>query len=349
MLKRFEGCWTALITPFKVGEVDWEKLKRIVQFQLKEGVTGLVPTGTTGESPTLSWEEHDTVIDTVIRTANKKVFVMAGTGSNSTEEALRGTRHAAEAGVDAVLLVDCYYNGPSSLELRKEYYEVIARAFPNLFIVPYVIPGRSGTELSAEDLAILASEFKNIAAVKEATGNVERMKIERDLCGENFAILSGDDDVTFKIMSDPMIRASGVVSVASNIAPAAIEQMCRYILKGDMKKSEKLASKLDPLFKIVTVKTEEEIVLNKESLKIKYKFRNPLPIKTAMVGLGMISELCRQPLGKMTIKGVEIVRDALKTVWKNSPEILEPIQKFYGVDIEKRLTDDSIWKNLAYR
>src|SRR5471030_2074956 len=150
---RPEGAWTALVTPFdKKGKLDPAALKRLVEFQIAQGITGLVPTGTTGESPTLSWEEHNRVIEETIAFSRGKVGVMAGSGSNCTDEAIDATRHAREAGASAALIVDCYYNKPSSLELRTEYYEQIAEYVGDIAIVPYIIPGRCGTALSAEDL-----------------------------------------------------------------------------------------------------------------------------------------------------------------------------------------------------
>ena len=231
-LERFEGVWTAIATPFnRKGEIDFEGLEKNIRFQIANGAH-LIPTGTTGESPTLDWREHDRVITKAARLAKGKVFVMAGTGSNSTKEAMRGTKHAVEVGAQGALLMDCYYNGPSSLELRTQYYEVIARAFRKAFIMPYVIPGRTGTKLEVEDLTILHRKFKNVRSVKEATGDLERMAKTRILCGEDFDILSGDDDKTFEMMNRSDIRASGVVSVMSNIVPGPIGEMVRAILKG---------------------------------------------------------------------------------------------------------------------
>ncbi|MDO9350744.1 MAG: dihydrodipicolinate synthase family protein, partial [Deltaproteobacteria bacterium] len=300
----------------------------------------LIPTGTTGESPTLDWREHDRVITKAAKLAKGKAFVMAGTGSNSTKEALRGTKHAMEVGAQGALLMDCYYNGPSSLELRTQYYEVIARAFRKAFIMPYVIPGRTGTKLEVEDLTILHRKFKNVRSVKEATGDLERMAKTRTLCGEDFDILSGDDDKTFEMMNRSDIRASGVVSVMSNIVPGPIGEMVRAILKGDMERANYLKEVLDPLFKVVTVNTIESY----EGFEVPCKFRNPVAIKTMMKGLGMPSGPCRQPLGKMTPKGVEIVRNALKTVNEKDREILRPIQDFYRVNVEERLTNDRYWR-----
>lgn len=339
-LERFEGCWTAMVTPFnRKGEVDFEGLEKNVRFQIENGAN-LVPTGTTGESPTLDWREHDRVITKTVKLAKGKVFVMAGTGSNSTQEALRGTKHAVEVGAQGALLVDCYYNGPSSLELRTEYYEVIAKAFRKGFIMPYVIPGRTGTKLEVEDLAILHRKFKNVRSVKEATGDLERMAKTRTLCGEDFDILSGDDDKTYEMMIRPDIGCSGVVSVMSNIVPGPIGEMVRAISHGDMERANRLKDVLDPLFKVVTVNTKELY----EGFEVPAKFRNPLAIKTMMKGLGLPSGPCRQPLGKMTPKGVGIVREALKEVYEKDKEILMPIQQFYKVNIEERLSRDRYWK-----
>lgn len=339
-LERFEGVWTALVTPFnRKGEIDFEGLEKNVQFQIANGAH-LVPTGTTGESPTLDWREHDRVISRVVKLAKGKAFVIAGTGSNSTQEALRGTKHAVEVGAEGALLVDCYYNGPSSLELRTQYYEVIAKAFRKTFIVPYIIPGRTGTKLEVEDLAILHRKFRNVRSVKEATGDLDRMAKTRVLCGEDFDILSGDDDKTFEMMTRSDIRASGVVSVMSNIVPGPIGEMVKAVLKGDLERANRLKEILDPLFKVVTVNTIESY----EGFEVPTRFRNPLSIKTMMKGLGLPAGPCRPPLGKMTPKGIEIVRNALKAVYEKDREVFRPLQDFYKVNIEERLTNDKFWK-----
>jgi 4-hydroxy-tetrahydrodipicolinate synthase len=339
-LERFEGCWTAMVTPFdRKGEIDFEGLEKNVQFQIENGAN-LVPTGTSGESPTLDWREHDRVITKTAKLAKGKVFVIAGTGSNSTREAMRGSKHAVEVGSQGLLLVDCYYNGPSSLELRTQYYEVIAKAFRKAFIVPYVIPGRTGTKLEVEDLAILHRKFKNLRSVKEATGDLDRMAKTRVLCGEDFDILSGDDDKTFEMMTRNDIHASGVVSVMSNIVPGAIGAMVKAIRDRNMEGANQLKDILDPLFKVVTVNTIESY----EGFEVPCKFRNPLAIKTMMKGLGLPSGPCRPPLGKMTPKGVEVVRTALKEVYEKDKEVFTPLQDFYKVNIEERLSNDRYWK-----
>lgn len=339
-LERFEGCWTALVTPFnRKGEIDFEGFEKNVLFQIENGAN-LVPTGTTGESPTLDWREHDRVITKAARLAKDRAFVIAGTGSNSTQEALRGTKHAVEVGAQAVLLVDCYYNGPSSLELRTEYYEVIAKAFRKTFVIPYVIPGRTGTKLEVEDLAILHRKFRNVRAVKEATGDLERMAKTRNLLGEDFDILSGDDDKTYEMMTRSDIRASGVISVLSNIVPSPIREMVEAIQKGDQAKAHRLKEVLDPLFKLVTVNTVESY----EGFEVPCKFRNPVPIKTMMNALGLPSGPCRPPLGKMTPKGKEFVRNALKKVYETDRTVFAPLEEFYKVNVEERLSLDRYWK-----
>jgi 4-hydroxy-tetrahydrodipicolinate synthase len=339
-LERLEGCWTALVTPFtEKGALDLEGLRKNVTFQI-EGGAHLLPTGTTGESPTVDWREHNQIIEEVVKLATGRSFVMAGTGSNSTQEALRGTKHAVEMGAEGVLLVDCYYNGPSSLELRTEYYEVIAKEFPKTAIIPYVIPGRTGTQLEVEDLAILHRTYKNVRAVKEATGDLERMAKTRRLLGDTFDILSGDDDMTFAMMTREDIKAQGVVSVIANVVPGALADMTGALNRGDMARGEELAQALDPLFKIVTVKTVEEY----EGFQVPCKFRNPSAIKTLMRGLGMPAGPCRPPLGRMTPRGITVVRDAIRTVYENSREVLTPIADFYKVDLEERIYQDEHWR-----
>ncbi|HET6455882.1 MAG TPA: 4-hydroxy-tetrahydrodipicolinate synthase [Armatimonadota bacterium] len=346
----FQGAWTALITPMTTdGGVDWAGLEKNLQFQAEQGITGVVPTGTTGESPTLVWDEHNKIIERTLKTLAGKCEVIAGTGSNSTQEAVESTERAAEHGAKAALLVDCYYNGPSSLELRNEYYGVLAEFFPDISFIPYVIPGRSGTALAVEDLAILAGEYPNIHAVKEATGDLERMAKTRSLLGPDFFILSGDDDITYKMMTTPEIKAAGVISVISNVAPAAVKQMVAKVLAGDLATASALRDALAPLFGIVTVKVESTRTLpNGKTAIVQDRFRNPLAIKTLMSALGMPAGPGRQPLGRMTADGVEVVRNAARTVWERNPEILAPIGDFFGVNVEGRIAEDSVWAELSY-
>jgi 4-hydroxy-tetrahydrodipicolinate synthase len=346
----FAGAWTAFITPMTGdGAIDWAGLEKNLEFQIEEGITGLVPTGTTGESPTLTWDEHNDVIERTLKMAEGKCGVIAGTGSNSTQEAVESTEHAAERGARAALVMDCYYNGPSSLELRHEYYGVLAEMFPNVEFVPYIIPGRTGTALGVEDLAILAAEYPNINSVKEATGDLARMAREREMIGPDFFILSGDDDLTFKMMTEPAIMSQGVISVISNVVPGAVGRMARKILAGDIPAASKIAIALAPLFGIVTVKAKSERVLpDGAKVIVEDRFRNPLAVKTLMEGLGMPAGPGRQPLGKMTAEGVAMVRNAAMAVWRKNPEMLAPIGGFYKIDVEHRLMLDVYWNELAY-
>ncbi|MEN6370989.1 MAG: 4-hydroxy-tetrahydrodipicolinate synthase [Armatimonadota bacterium] len=342
---KLEGAYTAIVNPLTPdGCVDYDGLIKNIEFQVSQGIAGVVPVGTTGESPTISQDERKETIERTIAAAAGRCKVIAGTGSNSTEKCIANTKHAAQAGVDAALVVDCYYNGPSSQELRDEYYSVVAEEFPGLTIVPYIIPGRTGTALSVEDLAILYAKYPNISAVKEATGDLARMVYTRELCGRDFNIISGDDDLTYKMMTDPKIAADGVISVASNVIPGPAQEMVSAVKAGNLQKAEKLQNALDPLLKIVTVKAENERTLpDGRTVKVVDKYRNPVAIKTLMSALGMPSGACRRPLGKMTKPGVEVVRKAIKTVWDNNPELLAPIAEFYGIDIEARIADDNNW------
>jgi len=341
----FSGCYTAIITPMKKNlEVDYEGLERLVEFQIEQGVSGILAVGTTGESPTLTWKEHIEVIRKVHESSKERVLTIGGTGSNNTEESLEATREISNFGVKCVLLVDPYYNGPSSLEIRREYVEPIAREFPHIQVIPYVIPGRSGTQLLPPDLAILHSELENVNAVKEATGNFENMRLIRRLCGEDFDILSGDDDKTYNMMKDPKIKASGVISVASNVAPGFVQRFVKATLEGKIEESERLYAALKPLFSMVTVKTEEETPYG----PVLCKARNPLPYKTLMNVLGMPSGPCRRPLGKMTKKGLQAVLKVARAVYEKNPEILEPVEKFFDVDLSKRLYEEDCWRGLTY-
>jgi len=344
----FKGAWTALVTPFKKdGGVDWEGFEKNVDFQIKEGISGLLPMGTTGESPTVSHEEHAAINKKVFDYAAGRCEILAGCGSNSTEESIKSVKAAAEAGIKAALIIDCYYNGPSSFELRTRHYGRIAETFPDIEFVPYIIPGRTGCEMSSYDLALLGEKYSNINVVKEATGNIERMEIEGRVLPEGFVILSGDDGITFEMMASPKIKAQGVISVLTNIVPAAISRMCAAASAGRYGDAKEINKKLKPLFDIVTVKTARMEKIKGMQYKVADKFRNPVPVKTLMNALGIPSGELRAPLGLMTPAGVLTVRSALKSVWLRSPEILNPVQEFYGTDIEKVLADDSVWAALA--
>lgn len=341
----FEGCYTASITPMRTdGTVDFDGLEKLLEFQMASGIDGILAVGTTGESPTLLWEEHNEVTERVCRMAKGRCQAIAGTGSNSTREALAGTEHAAHLGADAVLLVDPYYNGPSSAEIRREYVSPVASEFPDLPIIPYVIPGRTGTMLHAEDLALLFEEHPNVSAVKEATGNYDNMAKTRRLCGEAYTILSGDDDRTVEMMTRADIRAAGVISVMSNVVPGPIVRLTHAITAGDGAAADRLAADLKPLFGIVGVTTTEQ----SRKGPVPCKARNPVPVKTLMNILGMPAGPCRRPLGKLSRQGLAVVVDAARKAWRNDPGLLAPIADAFGVDVEARLLDDGAIAKLAY-
>ncbi len=339
-----KGCYTALVTPFRNDLVDYEGLDKLCRFQIENNVTGILAVGTTGESPTLAWDEHNSLIENISKQTKGKCFCIAGTGSNNTNEALSATRHAVEAGVDAVLLVDPYYNGPSSLEIRKEYIAPVAKTFPEITVIPYIIPGRTGTQMLPEDIALLKQECPNVTAVKEATGNIDNMKRTREVCGPDFDIFSGDDALLVNMMTDADIAASGVISVASNIVPGPTTRLVELVAEGKMEEAETLHSALKPLFKLTSVVTMEETPFG----EVKCIARNPLAVKTAMQILGMPAGNCRKPLGKMTRKGVAVVVAYLTEVMANNPELLAPVEAFFGVDINARLKDDALIESLVY-
>lgn len=339
------GCYTALITPMRDDwSVDHAGLERLIEFQIGSGVQGLLAVGTTGESPTLLWEEHDDVIERTCAQAGKRCLTIAGTGSNNTRETLDGSEHAVHAGADAVLLVDPYYNGPSSLEIRREYVEPVAREFPELQVIPYIIPGRTGAKMEPEDLALLARAYANVSAVKEATGDLDNMARTRELCGPHFVILSGDDDKTVAMMKSERIRAAGVISVMSNVIPGAIQRLTELLKADDLQAADALATTLAPLLSIVGVATTESSPVG----PVRCKARNPLPVKTLMRVLGMPSGPCRRPLGKMTRAGLQIVLDAARAVHAADPGILEPVARTFDVDVDARLRDDALVDELTY-
>ena len=338
------GCYTALITPFNGEMVDVAGIEKLVSYQIQSGITGVLAVGTTGESPALSWKEHHQVTQMIASASKGKCLCIAGTGSNNTREALEASRYAVALGVDALLLVDPYYNGPSSLEIRKEYVEPVAAAFPDTQVIPYVIPGRTGTQLLPEDLAIVSKTHPNVATVKEATGNLDNMRQTRKFCGPDYTILSGDDALTYDMMTDSGILAGGVISVVSNVVPAAMATMVRLLVQKNNSEAKNLKEALDPLFDLVTVKTLETTPYG----EVVFRARNPLAIKTLMAILGMPSGGCRRPLGKMTQKGLEKILIAARTVQKANPELLKPVADFFGVNIDERLNTPVYWKGLAY-
>jgi 4-hydroxy-tetrahydrodipicolinate synthase len=280
----FRGSFTALVTPFRGGEVDVEALEGLVEFQIAGGVSGLVPCGTTGETPAMSEEEDRLVISTVVRVANGRVPVIAGTGSNSTGMAVKYTKMAEEVGADGSLQVVPYYNKPTQEGLYR-HFAAIAEA-TSLPLVLYNIPGRTGLTMSAETTARLA-EIPNVVGTKEATHSMDMASDIRKLCGEEFAILSGDDSLTLPLMA---LGGSGVISVASNVAPGAVSRMVSALLDGDFEAGRELHYELLPLFRALFLET------------------NPIPVKTAASILGLCSDEMRLPLVPMSDGNLEELR-----------------------------------------
>ena len=272
----FRGAIVAIVTPFKNGKVDEAALRKLVEFQIKNGTDGIVPCGTTGESSTLSHEEHDRVIEVVIDAAKKRVPVIAGTGSNSTAEAIRLTRHAYKAGADGALMVCPYYNRPTQ-EGLYQHYKAVAEAVP-ISIIVYNIPGRTGVNINPDTLARLA-KIKNIVGVKEASGSIKQMSDVIHLCGPKFDVLSGDDLFTLPLMA---MGGHGVISVISNVAPADMAAMVDAFVAGDLKKARTLHYKMTPLIDALFVET------------------NPTPVKAALAMMKKISYEVRLPLYKLS-------------------------------------------------
>jgi 4-hydroxy-tetrahydrodipicolinate synthase len=339
------GCFTALITPFTEAlELDRTGLEQLIEFQIKNSITGILVTGTTGESPTFKWQEHNLVIDLAAKQIKGRSRVIAGTGSNNTDEALTAAGHAANQGVDALLMVDPYYNGPSSLEIRKEYYEAVAGRYPDMEIIPYIIPGRTGAQMLPQDLALLAEACPNVRSVKEATGNLDNMKLTRKCCGKDFQIFSGDDALVYDIMTDPDILACGAVSVMSNIVPRFMHQLVSAINRGDMDQAGQVQAAIKPLLDLVVITTTEQTPFG----PVQCRARNPLPLKTMMQLLGMPSGPCRRPLGKMTRQGLDKIVSAMQQVQGAHPDIFAPITEFFGIDIDDRLNNPVHQEGLWY-
>ena len=341
-----EGCYTAIITPFNGDVVDHDGLDALVAFQIKNGISGVLAAGTTGESPVLSWDEHNRVIEAVARSTSGKCRCIAGTGSNNTRESLAATEHAVKAGVDAVLLVDPYYNGPSSLEIRREYVAPVAKAFPEVQVIPYVIPGRTGAQLLPEDLAILSKSHPNVRSVKEATGNLENMRTHPGLLrsGLHDSLRRRRHDLCHDDGPTNHGRRRDLRGVQRRTGqPSSAWSTC--CAKTDKTKRGICLSAIEPLFGLVTVKTTEKTPYG----EVVCRARNPLAVKALMSILGMPSGGCRQPLGKMTRNGIDVVLRAARTVQKANPEIFKPVEDFFGVNISERLENPSNWENLYYK
>jgi len=272
----FKGTITALVTPFKNGLVDTDAFCALIRRQVDAKVEGIVPVGTTGESPTLTHDEHIRVIELAVRWANKETKVIAGTGSNSTQEAIEYTQEAEKVGADAVLLVAPYYNKPTQEGVYRHFMAVAQST--SLPIVLYSIPGRCGIEIAVETVARLAKDAKNIVAIKESGGSVDRVSKLRQVLPDDFDIISGDDGLTLPFMSS---GARGVISVASNLIPAEVKSMVDSALSGDYRTAEALHRKYYPVFTDIFLES------------------NPSPIKAALKAKGWMEDEVRLPLVPM--------------------------------------------------
>jgi 4-hydroxy-tetrahydrodipicolinate synthase len=288
---RIEGTFTALVTPFRGGEVDHEALERLVEAQLAGGISGLVPCGTTGEAPTLSAEEQAAVIGRVKKASGGKVPVLAGTGTNSTEKTIKASKAALEAGADGVMIVMPYYNKPSQDGMR-EHVLAIARAV-SCPIVLYNIPGRSVVDLAAETTEAICDKAPNVVAIKDATGNVLRCQEIKRRLGDRLVIMSGDDALTLGMVAT---GANGVISVSSNVAPAEVSQVTGLLAKGDFAGARERHLALLPLHGIMFVEP------------------NPAPAKAALALMGRMSADVRLPLVPATEGTREKVRDVLRAL-----------------------------------
>lgn len=283
----FTGSMVALITPFRDGKVDWQSLEALVDFHIESGTNGIVPCGTTGESATLSHQEHDDVIKGVIKAVNKKLPVIAGTGSNSTDEAVRLTREAEKSGADGALMISPYYNRPTQEGIYQHYKKVASEV--GIPIIVYNIPGRTGSKIEPETLARLA-EIKNIAGVKEATGSVDQAIDVIRLCGDNLAVYSGEDTLTFSLMA---LGGKGVISTVANVAPKEMTQLTQACLNGQWEKGRDLQLSLTPLIRSLFIET------------------NPIPVKTAAALMGKCTSELRLPLTPMTEGNVQKLKRAM--------------------------------------
>jgi 4-hydroxy-tetrahydrodipicolinate synthase len=284
----FSGSMVALVTPFKKGRVDERALSDLIEAQIQGGTSAIVPCGTTGESATLSHEEHDRVIEITVKAVNGRVRVIAGSGSNSTDEAIRLTRHAKSVGADGALLICPYYNKPTQEGLYL-HFKAVAGAV-DVPLVLYNIPGRTGVNLLPQTVARLTDQ-KNVVAIKESSGSLQQVSEVIRLCGDRLAVISGDDALTLPILA---VGGRGVISVAANIVPGDCSKLVQAALKGNWDEARRLHHHLSPLFEVLFVET------------------NPAPVKAALELMGRCDGEVRLPLVPITDASREKVTKALR-------------------------------------
>jgi 4-hydroxy-tetrahydrodipicolinate synthase len=288
MRPSFQGSLVAMVTPFRDGRIDEDKLRELVEFHVANGTDGLVPCGTTGESPTLTHDEHRRVVEVVVQQARGRIPVVAGTGSNSTATTIELTRHAAETGAQGALLVTPYYNKPTQQGLY-EHFRAIAQAVPDLPLIVYNIQGRTAVNVETDTLARLA-QIPNIVGVKEASGSLDQMTAVILACGPDFTVLSGDDTLTLPLMA---VGGRGVISVVANILAREVADVTHAALEGDFKQARDLHLKVFPVSKAMFIET------------------NPIPVKEAMAMLGMVRAEWRLPMCPMAPANREKLRQVL--------------------------------------
>ncbi len=284
----FFGSIVAIVTPFRNGRVDERALGDLIEFQIANGTDGIVPCGTSGESATLSHEDHNRVIAFTVETVRKRVPVIAGTGSNSTDEAIMLTRHAKQAGADGALLITPYYNKPTQEGLFR-HYKAVAEAV-DLPVVLYNIPGRTAVNLLPATVARLAA-VRNIVAIKEGSASLQQVSEIIKACGDRIAVLSGDDPLTLPMM---VVGAKGVITVTANIVPADMAAMVDAFMAGNLAEAQRLHYKLYPLFNALFLET------------------NPIPVKEALAMMGKIDGELRLPLCPLSPDSREKLTRALK-------------------------------------
>ena len=283
------GSIVAIVTPFKNGKIDEKSLLDLIEFQIENGTHGIVPCGTTGESPTLSHEEHEYVVELTVKAAKKRIPVIAGTGSNSTQEAIRLTKFAEKVGANAALIVVPYYNKPTQEGLYLHFKQIASEV--QIPVILYNIPGRSGVNMNPETIARLARDCKNIIGVKEASGSLQQTSKILYLCGMDFVLLSGEDVINFPLLA---IGGKGFITVTANIAPRDVAELYNSFTRGESNRSRELHYKLFPLNEAMFLET------------------NPIPVKVALSIMGKVRDEFRLPLCSMSPGNLQKLKAAIK-------------------------------------
>ncbi len=284
------GSIVAIVTPFSDGAVDYGKLEELIEFHIESGTHGIVPVGTTGESPTLSHAEHEEVIKFTVEAVRGRIPVVAGTGSNSTEEALRLTRFAEQAGADAALVVTPYYNKPSQEGVYRHFRTIADKT--SIPLILYNVPGRTVVNIEPETVERLFCDCESIIGIKEASGSLEQVSRIIFLCGEDLILLSGDDAVNYPLLT---VGGKGFISVTANIAPADVSEMYNSFARGELEKAKELHYRLLPLSRALFVES------------------NPIPVKTALAVMGKISPEIRAPLYELSGENLERLKRELES------------------------------------